>query len=233
MKGQIISHIELDGNMQMSIDTFLLKQSFLESNFEISARFYSWKGNWISIGRNQKTIPDKWHVLAKKKRIEIVRRPTGGNAVLHSGGITYSLIWKHPPKRKKEAYIQASQWLINGFSKLGITLKFGSQKSNTSLANCFARSTAADLIDSNGAKRVGSAQLWQKGHLLQHGEILLHPPEKLWVEIFEVNPPKIIPIQLSHRQIESILSKELISNWSGLKWNETSINEKFLSTLSY
>ena len=50
-------------------------------------------------------------------------------------------------------------------------------------ANCFSTSTYADLIDENGQKRIGSAQFWRKGRLLQHGEIILDPPKELWEEV--------------------------------------------------
>ena len=100
MKGLLLSHIKLDGNMQMALDKFLLTKALSKSNFSIAARFYSWKGIWLSIGKNQIDIPHIWKELANQQRIEIVRRPTGGDAVLHSGGLTYSLIWKNPPKSK-------------------------------------------------------------------------------------------------------------------------------------
>ena len=48
-------------------------------------------------------------------------------------------------------------------------------------------------MDENGQKRIGSAQLWRNGHLLQHGEILLDPPPKLWAEVFHSDPPNPAP----------------------------------------
>tara|TARA_Y100001968_G_scaffold329889_1_gene380301 strand:+ start:1318 stop:2046 length:729 start_codon:yes stop_codon:yes gene_type:complete len=231
MKGKFITHLKLDGHMQMGIDEYLLNQSFSKSNYSVIARFYTWEGVWISLGRNQKIIPSKWHALENQQKIKLVRRPTGGDAVLHSGGLTYSLIWNNPPIGKKEAYIQASQWLIKGFKKLGIPLEFGNQKSTRSFPSCFSRATSADLIDKNGCKRIGSAQFWQKGHLLQHGEILIAPPQDLWVELFEHNPPKKLPKEISHAKIESILSKELVSHWSELNWHKSTIREKDLEQI--
>lgn len=231
MKGRLISHIKSKGSLQMELDKFLLTQSFKESNFVIIARFYSWKGNWVSIGKNQTKIPKKWDDLVTQKKIEIIRRPTGGDAVLHSGGITYSLIWKQAPKGRKEAYKQASQWIVDAFSDLGITLRFGTQKTTRTSANCFSTATAADLIDKDGFKRVGSAQLWKKGHILQHGEILVNPPKDLWMELFESNPPKAIPVKLSIPEIESFLSKSLTSYWENLQWEKASLDKTFLNEL--
>ena len=231
MKGVLLSHILLEGPKQMALDRLLLEQCIAQSDVSITVRFYSWKGTWLSIGKNQKVIPQRWHNLVAKNKIKIVRRPSGGEAVLHSGGLTYSLIWKAPPRKKREAYYQASQWLINGFKEMGISLSFGLEKTNPISGNCFATATAADLIDETGSKRIGSAQYWQAGHLLQHGEILLNPPIELWKALFQKDPPNLIPLKASNKEIEEFLTKALFSYWPGVNWNEQIINEKTFSTL--
>tara|TARA_Y100001968_G_scaffold302160_1_gene315225 strand:+ start:4679 stop:5389 length:711 start_codon:yes stop_codon:yes gene_type:complete len=231
MKGNLIGHIKLNGHFQMALDKFLLYESLLNSDFSVIARFYSWEGNWLSIGKNQTKIPNNWYSLEKQQKIKIVRRPTGGDAVLHSGGLTYSLIWQNPPKKKKEAYMKASQWLINGFSNLGIPLEFGKNKPAHSSSNCFSTATIADLIDKNGFKRIGSAQFWQKGHLLQHGEILLEPPQDLWFELFQSKPPTKMPIQLPITEIENTLSTELISYWKELNWSKSNLDKGYINKI--
>ncbi|WP_320664162.1 lipoyl protein ligase domain-containing protein [Prochlorococcus sp. MIT 1223] len=217
-QGAIFNHIKLAGNQQMEIDKYLLEKSLPNSNYSMSARFYSWKGTWLSIGKNQKDLPKRWNEVVKQEKINIIRRPTGGDAVLHSGGITYALTWKEPPRKKKKAYFEASQWLINGFAELGIPLFFGSQMSTSSTSNCFSTSTLADLIDHKGNKRIGSAQFWQKGSLLQHGEILLDPPREIWKNLFKNDPPPPIELNLSAKEIEDHLLKALIFSWPETKW---------------
>ena len=96
--------LELSGPEQMAIDLFLLEKSFTDKDFFMSIRFYTWDGDWLSIGKHQKELPRKWLKLLKNEQLKIVRRPSGGNAVLHSGGLTYALIWKDPPRNKKESY---------------------------------------------------------------------------------------------------------------------------------
>ena len=103
--------------------------------------------------------------------------------MLHAGGLTYALIWPDAPRRRHEAYRQACQWLIDGFKDLGLALHFGSDPPGAEANNCFAPATVADLVDPGGVKRVGSAQRWQNGRLLQHGEVLLDPPAALWEEV--------------------------------------------------
>ena len=167
--------LELSGPKQMAIDLFLLEKSFTDKDFFMAIRFYTWDGDWLSIGKHQKELPRKWIKLLKNEQLKIVRRPSGGNAVLHSGGLTYALIWKDPPRNKKESYLKTTQWLKNGIKKAGVDLFFGNQAVNISTSNCFSNSTLADLVDENKNKYIGSAQYWKKGHLLQHGEILMEP----------------------------------------------------------
>ena len=89
-----LNPLKLTGPEQMAIDLFLLEKSFTHKNFKMALRFYTWEGDWLSIGKNQKEIPEKWLKLFNNKKLNIVRRPSGGKAVLHSKGLTYALIWK-------------------------------------------------------------------------------------------------------------------------------------------
>jgi lipoate-protein ligase A len=54
-------------------------------------------------------------------------------------------------------------------------------------------------------KRIGSAQRWQSGCLLQHGTILLEPPAELWQELFGGPPPPLPPLPLAAGELESLL----------------------------
>ena len=119
-----LNPLELTGHKQMAIDLFLLEKSFTDKNFHMAIRFYTWNGDWLSIGKNQKELPKTWLKLLKNEQLKIVRRPSGGKAVLHSRGLTYALIWKYPPKNKKESYLKTTQWLKDGFKKAGMDLFF-------------------------------------------------------------------------------------------------------------
>ena len=226
-----LNPIELTGPEQMAIDLFLLERSFTDKNFHMAIRFYTWDGNWLSIGKNQKDISEKWITLSKNKRLKLVRRPSGGNAVLHSKGLTYALIWKDPPKNKKESYLKTIKWLQNGFKNAGVDLFFGDQSVNISNRNCFATSTIADLVDKDRNKYIGSAQLWKKGHLLQHGEILLEPSKTLWKEVFNTDPPKVKNILRKKDKIIKLLKESLISTWANLKLSNYKLNKKELEII--
>lgn len=209
----------------MALDMFLLKKSVCTKNQSPILRFYSWKGVWLSIGRNQKNIPKHWKKLAHEKKINLVRRPSGGDAVLHGNNLTYSLIWPTPPRRKHEAYIKISEWLIKGFLELGISLHFGNQSIKPRESNCFATSSAADLVDKSGQKRIGNAQRWLKGQVLQHGEILLNPHMKLWEEIFHSPVPLNTKMPIQRKILEQKLLGALKSEWSNISWSTDNLTD--------
>ncbi len=229
MNGLLFPTMTLPGCEQMALDVMLLEKALSSGSLAPYLRFYKWKHCCLSIGKNQRNIPQKWRDLEREKKIQMVRRPSGGSAVLHSGGLTYALIWPSPPRIKKEAYLKACEWLSYGFSRLGETLIFGNQSARNENKNCFLTNTKADLIDQNGCKRIGSAQLWKRGYLLQHGEILLDPPEELWMEVFGQQPPSSAPISIPRSGLEKILLESISFCWPEIKWQENYLtSEEFL-----
>ena len=197
----------------MSIDKYLLERTISNKNIFFTLRFYQWEGNWISIGFHQKKYPEHWKELIKKGLINIVRRPSGGGAVLHSGGITYALTF-NKPEYKKFSYQFINSWLIKSFALLGISLTNGSVKKGGIKENCFGTNYISDLVDENGNKRIGSAQYWKKGSFLQHGEIQLNPPLDLWIKIFNQEPPKPLRLELNNRKIIKHLKKSFLEDYS-------------------
>ena len=224
-KGFIIPTMQLSGLKQMALDENLLDLSIQRSSIAPIFRFYNWDGCWVSIGKNQKEIPKKWIELVNKKKIKMVRRPSGGTGVIHLGGITYSLIWPLAPRKKKESYFRTCKWIINGFKVLGVKLDFGIEVLNQSNSNCFAKPTSADLVDENGVKIIGSSQLWRKGYLLQHGEIIINPPKEIWLEIFNVSPPTSRYSCINKVKVIRSLKDSIIELFPDLEWEEIKLNE--------
>jgi lipoate-protein ligase A len=203
---------ELDGAWQMAIDEALLDA--VRSGGGPVLRFYGWQGPTLSLGFHQRLIDPHWFTLVRSGTMELVRRPSGGRAVLHAGELTYALIWPDPPPRRQEAYVAACEWLRLGFAALGLPLQFGQQSSSLDRASCFATSTAADLIHPQGGKRIGSAQLWRQGALLQHGSILLEPPPALWHAVFNLAPPQLPTLPLDRAGLMGHLRDWALSAWS-------------------
>ncbi len=231
-KGLIFGNTTLSGPKQMAIDEMMLEKVLKNKDIHLTIRFYKWDGHWVSIGKNQKDLPKGWYQLIKEKKIQVVRRPSGGKAVLHGSGLTYCISWSNPPRRKRQAYFEASHWLVQSFQEIGVKLAFGNDLENQHSANCFASATNADLIDNLGHKRVGSAQFWKKGHLLQHGEILLNPPKDLWMELFNEYPPEPLKSIASLKDLERLFIKNCMCYWKGIMWDMQKITKEELNFIS-
>jgi lipoate-protein ligase A len=176
----------------MAIDEWLLDRAVGGGGPVL--RLYDWRRPTLSLGFHQRRLEPAWRALAAAGRIEVVRRPTGGRAVLHAGSLTYALIWPAAVAGRGCAYRLACAWLQEAFAGLGQPLGFGRRAASADRASCFASGTAADLVHPGGAKRIGSAQLWRRGSLLQHGCILLSPPTELWRQLFADAPPALPPL---------------------------------------
>ena len=234
MKGKesaiIISTLKASGITQMSLDLYFLDRTILDENILFTLRFYLWQGNWISIGYHQKDLPNHWIRLSEEGKIRIIKRPSGGGAVLHSGGITYALTFKKPTYRKF-SYQVVNNWLIKYFSSLGIQLKYGTIKKSIIQENCFSTSYTSDLIDQNGIKRVGSAQYWKKGSFLQHGEIQLNPPRELWSKIFKMEAPPTIKLNLERNELINNLKNSFLENLPNLNIKNIQLNEEYINKI--
>ena len=187
----------LPGVWQMAIDAWLLEQIGRGERSGPLLRFYHWSQPSLSLGKHQRAIENHWLRLAQEGRIALVRRPTGGSAVLHGGGdLTYALLWPDPPRQRRQAYRLCCRWLQEAFAAMGQPLEFGDSPPRADQPNCFASSTAADLVHPGGLKRIGSAQVWRGHSLLQHGSVLLEPDGVLWPAVFDEPSPQLPPLPL-------------------------------------
>ena len=110
--GPFVARFSSDGRTQMVLDRLLLERA----GEAPLLRFYTWDGPWLSLGRHQRSWPEHWNALEQEGRIGLVRRPSGGQAVLHAGGLTYALIWPSAPRQRRGGLpTEACQWLLEGF----------------------------------------------------------------------------------------------------------------------
>lgn len=180
----------LTGKENMQKDSDLLDFAISEKLSYPIFRLYGWHPACISLGRNQQdAFIDK--KFLKDTKIDLVKRLTGGRALLHDDEITYSYICpvsflKHGENITK-SYMEICGFLIEKFAKLGIELDFGGSKPvNTKFDYCMLISTGADLCY-NGKKLIGSAQCRKEGYILQHGSILYDYKRDLLEKIFHEN----------------------------------------------
>ena len=190
--------MQASGRVQMAIDQWLLDQHRL-GNHPSTLRFYTWSPIALSLGYHQRQYPDAWKQLSwHGEAIELVRRPTGGRAVLHQGDLTYAVITSGLSGNRMQAYQTLCEFLIKGWRSLNVDLQFGqSGRSYIHNPNCFGTATIADLVTSDGAKLIGSAQLRKDDAILQHGSMRLNPDRELFDQVFgneSVNFPNLPPI---------------------------------------
>ena len=215
----------------MSLDLHFLEKTICRDEVLFTLRFYYWEGDWVSLGYHQKVIPPHWEKLLDDGSIKIVRRPSGGGAVLHSGGITYALTFKKS-SYKSFSYELVNNWLIESFNKLGLSLERGHLRKSPIKENCFGTSYVSDLVDQYGFKRIGSAQYRKKGAFLQHGEIQLNPPRELWIKLFGEEPPKQVDLSLTNEEIIKYLMNSFLKTKSNLKIEKITLKKNDIKELS-
>jgi len=184
----------------MAIDRWLFQQCQTQQH-PPTLRFYTWHPGAISLGYHQKRFPDAWKDLAAPGKLDLVRRPTGGRAVLHQGDLTYAVIVSGMSGKRLAVYEAICQFLINGWQRLGIPLFYGNQgRGYHEVANCFQTATGADLVTTEGEKLIGSAQLRRGDTVLQHGSMQLNPNPNLFEQVFQ-QIPSPLDLKLTHSQI--------------------------------
>jgi lipoate-protein ligase A len=137
---------------------------------------YSWTRPTLSFGRHQPAAGLYDTEKLRSANIEVVRRPTGGRAILHDREVTYSVtapVTDAPPLR--ETYERINLILLDGLRRLGADVQLASPSQRApapSTRPCFETPGKGELV-AGGNKLVGSAQWRDEGALLQHGSILV------------------------------------------------------------
>lgn len=206
MNWRWIPPLEAGGLSQMALDQWMLSQQE-QVDAEPMLRLYRWSRPTLSLGVHQRRVEPHWQELVAGGQIELVRRPSGGRAVLHAGELTYALACRPASRHRLTAYSECCRWLQAAFADLGQPLHFGSSSAGQAQrrSSCFASGTAADLIHADGSKRIGSAQLWRGAALLQHGSVLLAPPISLWRQVFHEPPPPLPALSCPAAELEQRL----------------------------
>src|SRR5438067_7976157 len=113
--------------------------------------------------------------------VDVVRRPTGGGAILHDRELTYSVALPASVLGHDggvlPSYYRLSLALQDGLRRLGVPATLAPESAGSSAAHgpvCFDRPSAHEIL-LQGRKLVGSAQMRRGGGLLQHGSILIEP----------------------------------------------------------
>ncbi|MDE2763326.1 MAG: biotin/lipoate A/B protein ligase family protein [Gemmatimonadota bacterium] len=140
-------------------------------------RFYRWSPATLSMGRNEPVTPGYRQLLRRHPEMGVVRRPTGGRAVLHDREVTYSVVL---PVRVfgglRPAYGKINEGLVEGLRRLGVDAARATggpgRARNPEAGPCFLEPARGEVVV-RGRKLVGSAQARIGGAILQHGSLLL------------------------------------------------------------
>jgi lipoate-protein ligase A len=211
------------GAHNMYVDQ-LLARRMVEQVGLPTLRTYGWDPRAISLGYNQRRHDlDETKCLAQG--IDIVRRPTGGRAILHADELTYSVVMYAEGKSISQIYCDISKALVRGLRTLGADVEYSAVQAdfshlyrNQNSIPCFA-SSARYEIQYRGRKLVGSAQRRYTSPdgdevVLQHGSILLGPAHKKLSELVQVQSEELstsIRRELEMKTIElsSILGRNI------------------------
>lgn len=166
----------------MAIDEAMMRA--LDETKLPTLRFYKWKNPSLSIGNFQKISEIDLEFL-EEMGIDLVRRPTGGRAVLHDDELTYSVVIPLEYFEEKSvigSYKKIATALVFGLKKIGIECDMQRKKRSSDeklKGACFLTPSMYE-ITVDGKKLIGSAQVRSKKVILQHGSI----PFSLNVDVY-------------------------------------------------
>jgi len=175
---RLIKHEPSQGAWNMAVDEAIL-ESVYAGDSPPTLRLYAWQPGCLSLGYAQSFEEVHTEALSANGW-DVVRRPTGGRAILHIDELTYSVIAPESEPRVKggvlESYLRLSRALMRSLQILGLEPQ-AKEKEATKHKDkpnpvCFEVPSNYE-ITVNGKKLIGSAQARRKEGVLQHGALPL------------------------------------------------------------
>lgn len=174
----------MTGPMNMAIDEAILN-AVAEGESRPTLRFFAWEPATLSLGYGQ-PIADVDQARLSQRGWGLVRRPTGGRAILHTDELTYSVTAPMEEPRVVgsvvESYRRLSNGLLAGLRCLGLSARADPKDATattrapdgTPIVNPVCFEVPSDYeITADGRKLLGSAQVRKRGVVLQHGTLPL------------------------------------------------------------
>ena len=180
-----------DGATHMAVDEAIW-EAVAAGRVPPTLRLYAWSPPCLSLGRNQPVATVNRQAL-RERGYDLVRRPTGGQAVLHIDELTYSVVLPLSDPRARGGVLEScerlSAGLVRALEILGVKEAVARRRPHPPTARgpvCFE--TTADFeVAVGGRKLIGSAQRRGQGALLQHGAL------PLWGDITRICPLLVPP----------------------------------------
>jgi lipoate-protein ligase A len=182
------------GAENMAIDEALFRKAIGEKS-PPTLRFYGWQRPTVSLGRFQDVRREIDLEACRHLDMDVIRRPTGGKAVLHEQELTYAVVAADGsppfPADILGTYRLISACIARGLATAGITAKMKAegraQPEGTTPAACFAHPSQYELLV-EGRKICGSAQMRSQGAFLQHGSLLMTFDPRRTVAVLPPHP---------------------------------------------
>jgi lipoate-protein ligase A len=141
-----------DGFTNMARDQELLKRA---ERGEAALRVYSWNAPWVSLGRFQDQ-----HSSVVSRFENVVRRPTGGLAVLHGHDLTVAFAQPFDGQSVRDAYCMAMKPVVQSLKLCGLECRLGSdQTPRADMADCFASTSPYDVVNCESEQKVAGAAM--------------------------------------------------------------------------
>ncbi|HEX4825688.1 MAG TPA: lipoate--protein ligase family protein [Candidatus Polarisedimenticolaceae bacterium] len=175
---RLLSDDRQDGSCNMAVDEAILEgYETAPSPPPPTLRLYGWRPAALSLGKSQRAAGAHVPAALTAEAVDLVRRPTGGEAVLHEHERTYAVIGAAgtPPFEggPVDVYRQIARALVSALRRLGLEATSAEPPPGPRAkpgAICFER-TGAWEITVGGRKILGSSQFRKRRAFLQHGSL--------------------------------------------------------------
>ncbi|HJU74662.1 MAG TPA: lipoate--protein ligase family protein [Gemmatimonadaceae bacterium] len=184
----------LDATENMALDEALMLRA--RTSGEYVFRVYGWSEPTLSLGRNQRAVGVFDKQIAECNGVAIVRRLTGGRAVLHHREVTYSVTGPALHDTLRTSYAGINRILLAALQSLGVRAALAHARSERfpppASSPCFELPAEGEIV-LGARKLVGSAQVREGGAFLQHGSILVDDDQSRVPELSSVSIPHAAP----------------------------------------
>lgn len=174
---RLLNTVESNGAMNMAIDEAILR-GVADGSSPPTLRFFAWQPACLSLGQAQSSDDVDFDACASLG-VDVVRRPTGGRAILHTDELTYSVTASaddpHVNGGIVESYRRLSDGLLAGLQRLGLPVQQVERpdvRDSDQGPVCFESPSNYEIVF-DGHKLIGSAQVRKSGVVLQHGSLPL------------------------------------------------------------
>jgi lipoyl(octanoyl) transferase len=180
---RLVVHPRMDGRRDMAVDEALAEACGRGESPPV-VRLYGFLPPTLSLGRFQRAAGLLDEARLAADGIGLVRRPTGGHAVLHDLELTYAVAFSREDaeelagsSRKRAVYEYIAAFLLDGLARLGVrgtvcTAQVGDPRN----PDCFGAAGEYEIEGRSGRKLIGSAQMTTRSAVLQHGSIPIGNP---------------------------------------------------------